>query len=234
MGDAGNMEKEGHGQWSIWASLAGVQGRAIMASSGYDWDADHEVLLNTAIIGAPGLVLPGNYHGASIPEDKVALRIALARWYRKTTGWEPLWLNSHKGSLNREPAPHCWGRMEYMGDTTILTALALRQDNIETLDNTPINGITFTGEWALISRDTRSIFDTDTLAIIPFEHGTINFPVTRRPAQIMQVFIDREVEYANWSFQNNVLKLENDPDFRKDAQCGYLVIWDDEPASILF
>ena len=58
LGDAGQQEAAGHGQWAIWSALAGAHGTAIMASSGYDWNADDEVLLNTAVIGAPGCVLP--------------------------------------------------------------------------------------------------------------------------------------------------------------------------------
>jgi hypothetical protein len=226
MGDAGNWEKEGHGQWSIWSALAGMQGRAIMASSGYDWDADNEVLMNTAIVGSPGLVLPGSYRGGPIPEDKIAPRVALSRWYRKTTGWEPLWLNSHAGSLDREPAPNCWGRLEFQGTEKVLTALALRQHQVEHLDNSRINGITFTGEWVLISQDNHSIYNTNELALIPFQQGELRFPSSRKPARVIQVFMKDEKEYPGWSFKNHVLSLKNDPGFREKAQCGFLVIWD--------
>lgn len=235
MGDAGNKEKEGHGQWSIWASLAGIQGRAIMASSGYDWDADQEVLMNTAIVGSPGLVLPGEYRGGSIPKYMVAKRIALARWYRRTTGWEPLWLNSAKGSLSAEPAPACWGRMEDPGDIlpvndspgsekTILTALALRQDNIENLNRREIRNIRFTGEWALISQDHHSIYETDELAAICFEDGTLRIPLPSKPAKIVQVFENYEREYTGWSYESGVLELINDAQFKEKAQVGFLVI----------
>jgi hypothetical protein len=54
-----------------------------MASSGYDWKADAEVLLDTAVIGAPGSVLPLPRSGQPpLPEAWIAHRQALARWYR--------------------------------------------------------------------------------------------------------------------------------------------------------
>ena len=54
LGDAGGKEAAGHAKWSVWSALAGLQGMAINASSGYDWQCDAEILLDTAVIGAPG------------------------------------------------------------------------------------------------------------------------------------------------------------------------------------
>ena len=50
LGDAGNEEARGHRQWSIWSALGGAKSN-IMASSGYDWTDDDEVVLDSAVIG---------------------------------------------------------------------------------------------------------------------------------------------------------------------------------------
>jgi hypothetical protein len=155
LGDAGGREAEGHGQWSIWSSLAGQQGMAIMASSGYDWNADDEVLLNTAIIGAQSAVLPRKLEdGSPVPAQKISRRVALALWHRPTVGWTPIWLNSQKGNFVQEPKPNSFGRLE----NNRLTALALRESALP-FDKSLIHNIQFQGRWAIISQDDQSIFE---------------------------------------------------------------------------
>ena len=113
LGDAGSHEAIGHRQWSVWAALAGEMGSAIMASSGYDLAALPDIFLNTAVIGAPGAVF-----GIHTADDKrvapglLSRLRALTMWYRRTTLWTPLWLNTEKGSLRHEPLARCWGRLE--------------------------------------------------------------------------------------------------------------------------
>jgi len=60
-----------------------MQGMAIMASSGYNWDNDQEILLNTAVIGSPGVVLPRTYNGGAIPN---AMKIAIIA-HREPASW---------------------------------------------------------------------------------------------------------------------------------------------------
>lgn len=222
MGDAGNQEAAGHGQWSIWSSLAGMRGMAIMASSGYDWDADAEVLLNTAVVGSPGLVLPIEYNGNEIPAIMKSRRLALGRWYRTTTGWEPLWLNSHKGGLNAEPMLHCWGRIEHFNNGPRLTALALRENNKRDLDRTKINNLDFNGNWAIISQDDASIFASKKLAIIPFNQGSIRMPLKQKPEKVEVVYQDTsKTKQVDWN--NGFLEIHvNDHDL-KHALVGYMV-----------
>lgn len=222
MGDAGNQEAEGHGQWSIWSALAGMRGMAIMASSGYDWDADADILLNTAVIGSPGLVLPIQYKEGEIPAIMKSRRLALARWYRKTTGWEPLWLNSHKGSLGQEPTTNCWGRLETFNNAPVLTALALREENNQSLDHSEINGLDFTGKWALISQNDQSVFEADKVAVVPFGKGQISIPLNNRPKRIT-VEYENQSEDKQFRWENDIVILEVKEEEIEKALLGYLI-----------
>ena len=220
MGDAGNQEPAGHGQWSIWSALAGLQGMAIMASSGYDWDADAEILLNTAVIGSPGLVLPIHYRGGEIPTIMKSRRLALARWYRKTTGWKPLWLNSHKGDLNQEPTPYCWGRLEKFAGQEVLTSLALREENKQTLANGKLNNLEFEGDWALIAQDNKSIFNTSKLALIPFKKGFIRIPLAQKPEEVKVIYQD-DWQKKEYEWQDGFLTIEVEDQEIDNALLGF-------------
>ncbi|HWB99219.1 MAG TPA: hypothetical protein VG672_21065, partial [Bryobacteraceae bacterium] len=199
LGDAGGYEAEAHGQWSVWSALAAAQGVAVMASSGYDWAADAEILLNTAVIGSPGSVLP-----VPAPPDAVPARRAVARWHRRTTGWRPLWLNSEKGSIGHEPRVRCWGRLE---GPDRLTAVALREEHPEGAAAAPLRGMKWRGRWALISQDEQDIFHTRLLACIPFGSGWLELPVAARPAQVTVAYGDREAPLAGWTFRDGRLRF---------------------------
>lgn len=185
LGDAGgehvaDHEVSGHAQWSVWAALAGTVGTAINASSGYNWEADAEVLLNTAVIGAPGGI-------ASTPEEddspatsrSIGRRRALARWHRRATSWHPLWLNSHPGSEGREPTLNCWGRLEPIDGVDQLTAVALRDGQHPQPKSHDLAATQWRGAWALISQDDRCLTRAQTLACIPLGGTTITLRVDR-------------------------------------------------------
>lgn len=223
LGDAGGYEVEAHGQWSIWSALAAAQGTALMASSGYDWNADSEVLLNTAVVGAPGSVLPLPQPGEPpLSASRIAHRQALARWHRRTTRWEPLWLNSEKGALGHEPALRCFGRVERKGAARQLTAVALRSQKPEDADAKPLRGMRWDGRWALISQDDASIFASRRLACIPFDAGFVEVPLESRPERVLAVRDGREEVVKNWSFTDGRLRLEVPQD--SGPLLGFLVI----------
>jgi hypothetical protein len=219
LGDAGGYEVQGHGQWSIWSSLAGRQGMAIMASSGYNWDADDEVLLNTAIIGGQSAVLSQKLEdGSPVPVSKISKRVALALWHRKSVGWTPLWLNSEKGTLLREPEPNCWGRLE----NNRLTALALRESNIE-FDRSAIKNISWKGKWAIISQDDQSIFESKKVALVPFEGGWIEIPFAKKPVKVVVVSNSKEVPAKSWKWANSRLRIDVAEQSPDQARNGFLI-----------
>jgi hypothetical protein len=225
LGDAGGYEAEAHGQWSIWSALAAAQGTAIMASSGYDWKADTEVLLDTAVIGAPGSVLPLPHSGQPpLPEAWIAHRQALMRWYRRTTAWKPLWLNSDRGAIGHEPAMRCFGRIEQTGGRDHLTAVTLRAQKPEGDEATALRGMRWEGRWALISQDDASIFAARKLACIPFDAGFLEVPLEFRPARVVVVHADREEAISDWTFVDGRLRLEVPAD--RNELLGFLVIRD--------
>jgi hypothetical protein len=219
LGDAGGHEAEGHGEWSVWSSLAGQQRTAIMASSGYDWDADPEVLLNTAVVGALGAVLPRKLKdGRPLPTEKTSKRIGLALWHRPTAGWTPLWLNSRKGDFLQEPTPHCWGRLE----NNRLTALALR-DNPTPFDRSLIGNIRWQGRWALISQDEQSILTTKKLALVSFDGGFVEIPLSKKPAKVVVVVNKAEKPDSTWSWTNGILKINGESARTNPLTNGFLV-----------
>lgn len=210
LGDAGGYEAAAHGEWSVWAALAGSEGYAIMSSSGYDWNADTEVLLDTAVIGAPGSVLPVPHSGESpLREEWIWHRQALARWYRRSTGWTPLWLNSDRGNIGHEPAPRCFGRIEGIRGKNQITALALRDAKPDARQAAALQGMTWQGRWALISQDDSNIFETKQLACVPFDRGFLNIPFKSRPARVAAVSATGEETIDTWTFVHGMVHLDN-------------------------
>jgi len=212
MADAGGQEAAGHAQWSVWSGLAGLQGTAINASSAYDWQHDVEILLNTAVIGAPGAVLPlpvGKQ--PALPPEAIAHRQALARWHRHQVGWRPLWLNSEAGSLKSDPQLRCFARLETTGGKQVLTALALRDEAKQSLSAKDLPGVHWEGRWAIISQDRQDIYAASTLACIPFDRGWLELPRTEKPSRVTAVFLDREEPAAHWYWKQRSLRLDARP-----------------------
>jgi hypothetical protein len=178
LGDAGSQEATGHRQWSVWAALAGQMGTAIMASSGYDWSAIPDILLNTAIIGVPGGVFGINTADGRRASPSLLSRLrALTLWYRRSTRWIPLWLNTEKGSLRHEPLARCWGRLEPIDGEDRLTVLALR-DGVDKLDNrSELREMDWNGRWAIIAQDDADIYSSTRLACTHSNRVDFSCPV---------------------------------------------------------
>lgn len=225
LGDAWLWEEKGHDKWSIWAAQAGLWGAAITASSGYDWDALPGILLNCAVLGAPGAVLSRTIDDTiPVPLKKIALFKALSRWHRKTTGFIPLWLNSETGGMEAEPALNCWGRVEVINHDSVITALALREEGKETLQNKDIGNLQFSGNWALISQDKQSIFNTARLACIPFcQEATINIPLKEKPVKVKGVWMNREREISDWQYSGHKLAINTAKVDEWDTFIGFIV-----------
>jgi len=207
LGDCGEMEGAGHGEWSIWASLAGLQGTAIMASSGYDWHQDEFVIMDTAIIGSSGSVLPGTMpDGSPVPDRYICRRLAISRWQRHTRGWAPLWLDTEKGTLGRPPRVRNWGRLEKWEGETRLVSVILQQGGAADLGEG--HAVKWTGRWAVISQDERSIFETGRLALIPFEAGAIELPYAAEPREVRVVSRGGETLLKTWRWEGERLGIE--------------------------
>ncbi|PWT96443.1 MAG: hypothetical protein C5B52_15820 [Bacteroidetes bacterium] len=224
LADASGDEPGGHAQWSIWSSLAGMNGSAIMASSGYDWFTDAEILLNTAIIGSPGTVLKRTLpDGSAIPKNFIAHRKALNLWYRKTTGWKPLWLNSAKGKLGSEPVLNCWGRLETHNGIENLTALSLRETGerkgIPLLEKTK-----WKGRWSILSQDSLNIFSSRKLAVIPFDGGYLSIQRVRKPVSVKAIFLnDRQAVFTNWNWSKGIFTIYSPRNKEFETLMGFIV-----------
>lgn len=223
LGDAGEHEAAGHGQWSIWAALAADRRAALMGSSGYLWSAESDLLQNSAILGAPGANLPRALpDGSPLPGIPLARRRALFRWHRRTTGWEPLWLDSSPGDLQTEPVPRNWGRLEYFDTRPTLTALALRDPSPAALAAPELRGLNWTGRWILISQDDASIFDSRELAVIPITSGTLQLPYTVPVGEVRAVFADRD-EAVPLEWCDGFVHLSHFQDSAERPLLGFLV-----------
>jgi hypothetical protein len=205
-GDLWYAVKEGHDQWSIWASLLSDQQVAISGSSGYDWHKDDEVVLNSFILGSPGAVLATHLDdGSPVPKKYLNRRLALNTWFRKTVQWEPIWLNSHLGSLTGPPELNCWGRQEKIDGKDELTALVLSEAG--KVDLKELEAFGWEGRWALVSQTGEGILTTRQLAVIPFDAGFISIQLPEKPESIQKLSIDGENPFTDWEWHNRKLTI---------------------------
>jgi len=222
-GDLWYAVKQGHQEWSLWASLLSDRQVALNASSGYDWNKDDEILLNTVILGSPGSVLPSRMDdGSTVPARYVNRRFAIHASYRKTIQWEPLWLNSHTGDLSTPPQLNCWGRVEKNNGQKMLTALVLRDEHKETIADKRVARMEWIGRWALIAQDNADIFSSEQLAIIPFDEGNITVPLSQKPERVSCILLNSETAFDAWEWGDGKLTLAvREADL--DKICGFMV-----------
>ena len=202
-GDMWYAIKEGHDQWSIWASLLSNSKTAISGSSSYDWDTDDEVILNSFILGSPNAVLPTQMpDGSPVPEKYLNRRLAINKWYRRTILWEPLWINSHTGNLTAPPNLNCWGRME----NKKLTALVLRGEKEPGYQE--LAPFEWKGRWAIIAQDDKSVAESSKLAVVPFDEGQISIKASSKPKKILVVGLSSENESRDWTWEQGFIKIK--------------------------
>ncbi len=222
LGDAGNEEALGHRQWSIWSALGGSKSN-IMASSGYDWNADAEVVLDSAVIGVPGAVLSRTMEdGSPVPARFLNRRMALNRWYRRRNNWSPLWLNSSPGGYMHDPLMRCFGRIENIDGENRLTALVLREKDKQLLPKDALNGMTWQGSWAILSQDDLDIFQSRRLACLPIDGTALQIPRPYRPDRITAVSRASEADWSNWTWAAGTLTLRAQNS--SDELLGFLIV----------
>lgn len=221
----------GHQEWSLWGSLLSDKGISIGGSSGYKWELDDEVVLNTCILGPPGAVL-SIYQKDELPVEPKYFnrRLAIDRWFRKTIAWNPLWLDSRAGDFTGPPKMNCWGRMEKTGKDSVLTALVLRGSSAGSLQpitagnnqqgaaagGTGVLGskieervgtLKWEGRWGLLSQDDQDIFSTNRLALIPFDAGSITLPYPVKPVSVSQLNKAGETLFDKWEWANGWMTI---------------------------
>ena len=207
-GDLWLEGEDGHGQWSIWASLISDKKTALNGSSGYSWDDDDEILLNTIVIGSPGSVLPNDYEGKKVPDKMINRRYAVNQWYRRSIQWKPDWLNSSTGSLSESMKLRCWGRVEVAQDS-FRSALVLR-DNKGLADG-QLKRFNWTGRWGLISQDDKDIVESQKLAVIPFDQNSrISFPLSNAPKRVKKVDYLQSEKFDSWKWEKGVMTIRVD------------------------
>ncbi|WP_309383061.1 hypothetical protein [Cerasicoccus frondis] len=225
LGDSAGRESHGHGQWCVWTSIIGRGGIALNGSSGYHWAAERDVVMNSAIMGAPGGILPYFHdNGAEVPRSYFRPRRALAYWFRRTVGWKPLWLDTHLGDLIQDPTPRCWGRLENFGDGDRLTALALRKES-EGYTDEAIAGIVWTGNWILVSQDDLPIRESRKLACIPIGDGCLSI-ASAAPTTLTGKFerdgVDVDEALSPAMEEGSLVLKSNDSTF-EGGLLGYLI-----------
>ena len=220
-GDMWYAIKEGHSQWSIWASLLSDRHVAISGSSSYDWHTDDEVILNTFILGSPGSVLGTHLDDSSpVPEKYLNRRLAINQWYRRTVDWEPLWLNSTTGNMVSPPVLNCWGRTEMADGKKILTSLILRGKKDSSLDE--LQAFVWEGRWALVSLDAKGILEAERLALVPFDPGFISISLSASPEIIEKVNIQGTTQFRGWQWEKGVLTVRLDQQ-DLDQTAGFII-----------
>lgn len=206
LGDAGTQEALGHRQWSVWAALG--SGTSIMASSGYDWNADSDAILDSAVIGIPGAVLSRTMDdGSPVPRVFLNRRKALNRWYRRSIGWSPLWLNSSPGGYLQDPVMRCFGRLERIGGENRLTALVLREQDKHLVSGNALGGTAWRGNWAMIAQDDEDIFQSRRLACLPVDGTSLELPRRSQPQRIIAVKSNSEEPWNDWNWADGKLRI---------------------------
>jgi hypothetical protein len=211
LGDAGNQEAQGHKQWSAWCALAAPFNATIMASSGYDWNSDADAVLDSAVLGVPGAVLSSKMEDdSSVPQTYLNRRMALSRWYRRTTAWSPLWLNSSAGAPFQDPVVRCFGRIEHIRGKDRLTAVVLR-DQVEQAEAlAALRHMRWQGSWALIAQDDEDIFASQRLALLPVNARELSLPRPSKPNRVVAVRPSGEETWSGWTWNENVLTVRTD------------------------
>lgn len=224
LGDAGAHESAGHGNWSVWAALAADRGMPLMGSSGYLWSADADVVLNSAILGAPGANLPtedATRHAAAI-----ARRRGLFRWHRRTTAWTPQWLDSTPGDIEREPAVRSWGRLETVAGQPTLTALVLREPSAITASAPELRDVRWQGRFALIAQGDHAVLAAGDTAVIAYDEGFLAWPTGRPPSRVVAVQEGREAEFAGWTWEDGTLRLIIAAALAREPLMGFVISLD--------
>jgi hypothetical protein len=222
-GDLWYDTRQGHAEWSMWASLLSQQQVAVSGSSSYEWRTDDEVLMNTIVLGSPGAVLPSTLeNGGPVPERFLNRRLAVNKWYRRTVLWKPAWLNSHTGNMEAPPRLRCWGRLENFEGKEALTALTLREDDNKQLEGTPAAGIRWSGNWGLIAQDNRPVTASARLAVIPFSQGKLDIPCADKPLKITRFNRQGVIPAGNWSWSAGRLTITVTA-AQLDSTSGFLI-----------
>ena len=216
-GDMWYAIKEGHDQWSIWASLLSNSKLAITGSSSYDWDTDDEVLLNSFILGSANAVLGTTMlDGSPVPEKYLNRRLAANSWFRRSILWDPLWLNSHTGDMQKAPVLKCWGRVEN-GNLSALVLRGKKEQGYEVL-----NAYEWSGRWAIISQDDKDIKESTKIAVVPFDEGYITIKMKEKPSKITTIGLNSQVEKKDWIWENGELKIQISEN-ELNATAGFLI-----------
>jgi hypothetical protein len=134
----------------------------------------------------------------------------LGLWYRHTTLWKPLWLNSEKGAIGREPQTRCFGRLEPLRGDDRLTSLVLRPEHPgeNEMDVPGLGKVRWQGRWAIIAQDDESIAQSHRLACIPIDGGSLRLPRNAAPAQVMTVDKAQTPMTSGWSWHDGALELD--------------------------
>jgi hypothetical protein len=209
--------KEGHDQWTVWASLLSGHNVVITGSSCYDWHKDAEVILNTFLLGSPSAVLATQMpDGAPVPDRYLNRRLAVNKWFRRSVRWQPLWLNSHLGNLSEFPKLNCCGRLE----NGKLTTLILRGNKVSGYET--LEPFEWAGRWAIVAQDDRAISESATVAIVPFDAGHISMTTRTKPRSVRSVGLTGEQEAQGWTWNNGQLKISISENQLNDI-AGFLV-----------
>jgi hypothetical protein len=175
--------------------------------------------LNTAVIGAPGCVLPMDNAQAGMSPARLNHRKAITLWHGRNTRWRPLWRNSDKGRLGSEPTPSCFARIEHLGGEDRVTAVALRPSAA----SVDVHGVSeWQGRWAIIAQDDADIRSSRRLACIGFDGGWIELDLARAQGRVLALTRAGERRAHEASITGGRVRIEASSTDANDV-LGYLI-----------
>lgn len=169
---------DGHARRALLSSWCGAFGVVPYGSSGYDWRSAEEIWLDSALIGAPGLIAPlaGDEYGERLTPALAARYNGVARIARRGQPYRAVFSDAELRDPADGPRARTWAREE----DGAITVVALRPDASGIARASDV--ATATCRAAIASLGDADVRSADRIAIVPFGEGIVT--LTRGDARV--------------------------------------------------
>lgn len=99
------------------------------------------------------------------------------------------------------------GRIEALAGEKRITALTLRNAEVQASSSQSLKGCSWKGNWAVIAQDDLDIFSSRRLACIPVDGTLFQIPRAKAPSRLQAVTLSSEESWKDWTWANGSLTL---------------------------
>jgi hypothetical protein len=212
----GSYER-GFAKRALLSTWCGAFGVVPYGSSGYDWRSVEEIWLDSAVIGAVGVIVPlaGDEYGARVTQAQAARYNGIARITRTHPRYEVAFYDAELRDAETGPAARSWARIE-RGEPVVVVARP--RDGAVVM--TPL--VTSDCRVAVASLTDAGIATSATIAVVPFDDGDV---IVRRTAagvpHVRAHMLDGGEALIEWELVDNGIRLRA----RTSAGNGSPVEW---------